>query len=157
MILLIIFLVLLAVSIYNGCKRGMVKALISFISMIVFGLVIVLGLNLFNSYVNHSFFKVVLFLLALILLIGAHIFIKTVLFPAKIVAKLPVINSVNKLCGIIFGALEAVVILWTVYAVIVLLGIDAMWGQWIVEQTASNSVMTWLYNNNYILNLVVNR
>ncbi|MCR5256264.1 MAG: CvpA family protein [Acetatifactor sp.] len=156
-LLLIVFLAFTAYCVYNGYKRGMVKALVSFIGMIVLGIVIVLGIGLFNSYVTHDFFRIILLLIVLIILVLAHLFIKMVLFPAKLLTHLPVAHGVNKVMGVVFGILEALVILWLIYAVIVLLGVDAAWGQWIISSTKENVVLNWLYERNYLLEWFVNR
>ena len=156
-LLLIIFLAFAAYCICTGSKRGMVKSLVSFIGMIVLGIVVVLGINLFNSYVTHDFFRIILLLIVLIIIVLAHIFIKMVLFPAKLLTHLPVAHGLNKVLGVVFGILEALVVLWMLYAVIVLLGIDAMWGQWIITSTKESPVLNWLYERNYLIEWFVNR
>lgn len=148
-LLAIIVLLFLIWKIVEGYKRGMVKEIISFISLIVLCVVVVLiGAGL-QSYLEKEFVGVAAAVLLLAVLGIAHHLLGVVFFSAKIIVKLPIVNWVDKLLGMVAGALETVLILWTIYAFIMSFGLG-MVGQQILAYTQDNAVLSWLYRYNYL-------
>lgn len=117
-LLLLILLVLLICNIVGGYQRGMVRSIISLISLVLLCVVaglITVGLQ---SYNKGEIINVVIAVLLLCLLGIAHHLLSAVFFSAKMISKLPVVHSLDKLLGIVVGVLETVFVLWTVYAFI---------------------------------------
>lgn len=133
----------------DGCKKGMVKEIISFVSLIVLCIVGALIAGGVNNYFDGKYFNVavMVFLLALVGII--HHLLGLAFFTAKLVAKLPVIHSVDKLLGIVFGVLEVVLILWTVYTLIMMMDMGAI-GQVVLSYTESSKILAWFYQHNYL-------
>ena len=72
---------------------------------------------------------------------------------AKILTDLPVIKQVDKLGGLAYGAIEGIVIVYAVLAVISLTSV--IWANnAVVTAIAKSSLGEMLYNNNIILNLL---
>ena len=65
------------------------------------------------------------------------------------VSKLPIVSFANKLCGVVIGALETVLILWTLYTLLVTVDTGAI-GQQILVWVQENSILTFLYEYNYL-------
>ena len=63
------------------------------------------------------------------------------------------IHWVDKVLGIVTGALETVLLLWTVYVFIMLWGLGPV-GQQILQYTQENAILSWLYQNNYLAQLL---
>lgn len=148
-LMLIIVVIAVVCKIVDGCKKGMTKELISFVSLIVLCIVGALIAGGVNNYFDGKYFNVavMVFLLALVGIV--HHLLGLVFFPAKLVAKLPVISFVDKLLGIVFGALEVVLILWTVYTMVMMMDMGAI-GQVILSYTADSKILTWFYRHNYL-------
>lgn len=148
-LMLIIVVIAAICKIVDGCKKGMTKELISFVSLIVLCIVGALIAGGVNNYFDGKYFNVavMVFLLALVGIV--HHLLGLVFFPAKLVAKLPVISFVDKLLGIVFGALEVVLILWTVYTMVMMMDMGAI-GQVILSYTADSKILTWFYRHNYL-------
>ena len=84
----------------------------------------------------------------LVVVVGiVHHLLGIVFFSAKMVSKLPVISWVDKLLGMVAGVLEVVVILWMLYLLIVKAGLGGF-GQKVLEYTAENPVLSWIYEYN---------
>lgn len=66
-----------------------------------------------------------------------------------IIAKLPVLNSVNHLGGILAGAAEGVIIVWILFFIITLCQ-NSEWGQNLLMDIHQNSFLKMLYENNAI-------
>lgn len=89
---------------------------------------------------------IVIFLAVRVILVIISLF-------AKILTDLPVIKQVDKLGGLAYGAIEGIVIVYAVLAVISLTSV--IWANnAVVTAIAKSSVGEMLYNNNIILNLL---
>ena len=136
-LLLVIMAVVLICMVMDGYKKGMVKSLISLISLLIT--------------------CVVLFLIGTILLLAAiglvHHLLNIVFFSAKMIVKLPIVHSLDKLLGIVVGMLETVLIVWTIYAFNIFRDLGTL-GQVIVDYTRDSRILTCLYENNYLAYLV---
>lgn len=148
-ILLIVFLLVMAYASTEGYKRGMVKAIISFISLIITCIVVVLLGNALKSYYDGEIFNVVVMVLLLCVVGIVRHLLGVVFFSAKALSKLPIVNWLNKLLGIIFGVLETVFILWTIYTFIMMLDMGVV-GQILLDYTEDSRILSWLYQHNYL-------
>ncbi len=148
----ILFLAAAAAAVFkmiDGYKKGMVKEIISLISMIVLSVVAALAAYGVSSYHDGKVFNVIVVGVLLILLIMAHHMLGLVFFSAKLIARLPVVHFVNKLFGLVFGVFEIVLLLWTVYAFVMMMDMGAI-GQLILSYTEDSPVLLWIYRNNYL-------
>lgn len=148
-ILAIIVLILLLWKITQGYKRGMVKEIISFVSLIVLCIVAALIVNGMQSYMEKQYVGVVIAILLLCVVGIGHHLLGVVFFSAKLISKLPVIHWADKLLGMVAGILETVLILWTVYLFVMKSGLG-MLGQQILVYTQENPILTWLYRYNFL-------
>ncbi len=148
-IMAIIVLIVLIWKISQGYKRGMVKEVISFVSLIVLCAVAALVVKGLQSYMEKKIIGVVIAVLLVCVVGIVHHLLGIVFFSAKMVSKLPVISWVDKLLGMVAGVLETVVILWMLYLIIMKAGLG-MFGQQILEYTAENPVLSWIYEYNLL-------
>ena len=154
-LMLLIVLVVTVYKIVEGYKKGMVKEIISFVSLLVMCVVVVLiGAGL-HSYMEKRILGIVIAVLLLTLVGIAHHLLKVVFFSAKVIAKLPIIHTGDKLLGVIAGVLEVIVILWTIYTFIMYFGMG-MIGNMILEYTNQSKVLTLIYEYNLLAPLVGN-
>lgn len=152
-ILLIIFLIVALCNASEGYKKGMVKAVISFVSLVVTCIVVVLLGNALKSYYDGEIFNVVIMVLLLCVVGLVRHLLGVVFFSAKVLSKLPIVSWLNKLLGIVFGIFETILILWTIYTFIMILDLG-MVGQIILDNTEESSVLSWLYQHNYLAYLI---
>lgn len=148
-ILLIIVAVLLLFNVVDGYKKGMVKSIISFVSLIILCVVTALIGNGLQSYFDGEVLNVVIMVLLLCVLGIVHHLLGIVFFSAKLISKLPIVHSLDKVLGIVVGILETVLIIWTIYTFAMMMDLG-MIGTQIVEYTRENSTLTWFYEHNYL-------
>ncbi len=148
-LLLIGLIVLAIINMISGYKKGMVRAVISLVSMVVLCVVAVLLAHGISSYNDGNVFHVVLTIILLTVLGVIHHLLGVVFFSAKLVSKLPVIHFLDKLLGIVFGFLETILILWTVYTFVMMMDLGVI-EDMIVSWTEKNAALTWLYQRNYL-------
>lgn len=148
-ILLIVAGILLLCNIVDCYKKGMVRSIISFISLIVLCIVVALVGNGLKSYFDGEILNVVIMVLLLCVVGIVHHLLGVVFFPAKVITKLPIVKSLDKLLGVLVGVLETILILWTVYTFIIVLNMG-MIGQLLLEYTQESPILLWFYENNYL-------
>ena len=137
------------INMIRGYKKGMVKAIISLVSLIILCVVATLLAYGIGSYHQGNFFHMMLVVFLLTILGIVHHLLDVVFFSAKMVAKLPVIHFADKLLGIVFGALETVLVLWTVYTFVMMMNLG-MVEKYILASTKQSAFLTWLYQHNYL-------
>lgn len=148
-LLAVIVILLLIVKILEGYKRGAVREIISFVSLIVLCAVAGLIGKGLESYFEKEYVGVAVAVLLLCVLGIAHHLLGLVFFSAKLITSLPIVHWLDKILGMAVGALEVVLILWTIYTFIMYLGLG-MVGHQILAYTEENSVLLWLYQHNYL-------
>lgn len=148
-ILLIAVIILAIINVVRGYKKGMVKAIISLVSLMFLCVVAILLAHGISSYNSGKVFHVILVVVLLTVLALVHHLLGVVFFSAKLVTKLPVVHSVDKLLGILFGLIETVLILWTVYTFTMMMDLGVI-EDMIITGASENAVLTWLYQHNYL-------
>ncbi|WP_407421283.1 hypothetical protein, partial [Methanobrevibacter sp.] len=76
-----------------------------------------------------------------------------IFFSAKLITKLPIVHSADKLLGMVVGALEVVLILWTVYTFIMYFEMGTI-GNLILEYSRDSKILTWMYEHNMLATIV---
>ena len=148
-IVLIAVLAAALIKMVDGYRKGIVKEVISLVSLIVLSVVAALIAYGVTSYHDGRRFNVIEIVSLLIMLLTAHHLLGLVFFSAKLAAKLPVVHLVDKLLGILFGVFEVVLVLWTIYAFMMMMDIGAI-GQTILSCTEKSRLLTWIYAHNYL-------
>lgn len=114
-IVLVVAGILLLIKVMYGYSRGMVKELISLVTLALMCVVVVILMALLH-FVEASETAGIIIVVILLLLLGiAHHFLRLIFFSAKMVTKLPVISLGDKLLGMVVGAVETLFLVWTVY------------------------------------------
>ncbi len=148
-ILLIAAALFMICKIVDGYKKGMVKEIISLVSLLVVCAVVTLILRGLDSYWDKDYLNVVIAVVLLIVIGIVHHILGVVFFSAKVISKLPVVSWLNKLLGMVFGILETVLILWTIYTFIMFMDLGVI-GQQILVYTQESPILTWIYEHNYL-------
>lgn len=154
-IMLIVVALCALFKIADGYKKGMVKEIISLVTLIIIGVMIVLISSGLHSYMEKEVVGVIIAVVLLALLGIVHHLLSVVFFSAKMISKLPVIHWANKLLGAAFGVLEVVLTLQIVYVFIMYFSLG-MIGQQILEYTRESVVLTTIYQYNVVAKLVEN-
>lgn len=148
--LLIVVAVLLLWRIAEGVHRGMVKEIISFISLIILCLAVGLLGTALSKYFEKDIAGVIVTVILLLILCIAHRLLSLVFFSAKLIAKLPVIRTADKLMGAVIGVLETVLLLWMVYSLTITFGLSTWWGDAIRTCAAESPILRFFYKYNYL-------
>lgn len=151
---LLVAVVILAVyKVADGYKKGMVKEIISLVSMAVLCAVAALIAGGISNYNSGKIFNVIVTVVLLLLVVIAHQLLKVVFFSAKLLSKLPVVHFVNKLLGVVFGVFEVILLLWMVYTLVMMMDLGVI-EEIILSYTRESSLLVWLYEQNYLAYLI---
>ena len=98
--------------------------------------------------------KVVEIISLLIVLIFTRIALGVLNFVLGIASKLPLLGPVDKLLGLICGGAKGLIFAWIILTIVSALALTGVNTEW-VGYIAESEILTWLQNNNLILNLDV--
>lgn len=73
-----------------------------------------------------------------------------------VLSKLPVLHQINTVAGILFGALEGLVILWIVFIVITMLG-STGFGQTCMTMISESKILSFLYDSNILSKILLGK
>ena len=103
--------------------------------------------------IDHTTITIVNIGSGIVIFLAVRVILVIISLFAKILTDLPVIKQVDKLGGLAYGAIEGIVIVYAVLAVISLTSV--IWANnAVVTAIANSSLGEMLYNNNIILNLL---
>ncbi len=154
-IMLIVAVIYALFKIADGYKKGIVKEIISLVTLGIMGIMTVLISKGLHSYMKKEVVGVIIAVVLMALLGTVHHLLNVVFFSAKMISKLPVIHWINKVFGAVFGVLEVILILQLIYVFIMYFGLG-MIGQQILEYTRESIVLTKIYQYNVVARLVEN-
>lgn len=148
-IMLVAVVIVAVIKVADGYKKGVVKEVVSLVSMVALCLVAALIAYGVNGYHDGKVFNVAVAVILFILVMTVHHLLGLVLFPAKLFSKLPVVHTVDKLLGVVFGFFEIILILWTIYTFLMMMDMGAI-GQAVLKYTEESAVLKWIYQHNYL-------
>jgi len=154
-IVLLATIVLVIIKILDGYKKGMVKEIISFVSL-TFTCVVVVIVGAGLHFVKSSQIAGVFVTILLLAVLGiVHHFLRLIFFSANLISKLPVISFGNKILGMMVGALEVILLLWTVYTFAMYYDLGAI-GDIIIEGSKDSIILSKVYSFNLLAPIVEN-
>lgn len=101
-------------------------------------------------YLSRMILRAIVFFVLLMVLILIFTIIAKML---SIAAHLPLINSINRIGGVLFGAGEALLIVWILFVVIAILANTSI-GVEFYKQIEESQFLTKLYDSNLLMSLV---
>lgn len=115
-----------------------------------------LGISEFSEYVSNYLTCLILNGISLIVLfLIIYIILRIVGCMLDMMSRIPIIHGLNKIGGFIFGLLNGAVYLWLA-CIIVTIFSTTQWGQYIFTQINDSVILSYIYNNNYLLGLLAN-
>lgn len=153
-LLVVIFIVLMIWRAYRGFKSGFAKEISGvvslFMALVVLSVVFLLVAGIWEKNIRTTVASVVMLLIVSFLCWLLNMVMKSI----ETLAKLPLISLVNRLLGIVAGALEIMIVFWIMYVIIE--GVPTgRFGEQIMTWTKQSTLLVNIYNKNYIANWIV--
>ena len=149
----ILTVVLLICFCYRAVKEGFVAELFGFVSAIIAAVAILLLALIVHGVFDSERIEVFVAIILILLLLIIHRMVVLLFEPLKLVVKLPVLKVVDSIAGIAVAILETILIVWAIYCVVIIVGVDPVLDG-IKRCTAVTPVMKVLYDYNYLYALV---
>lgn len=72
----------------------------------------------------------------------------------NIISKLPILNQINKLAGLLVGGLQGLVVVWIIFTIVTMFSGTEL-GSTAFKQIESSSILSFLYDKNILTNVVL--
>lgn len=148
-LLLIILGVVLIWRVVEGFKIGMVREIISFVSLIVMSVSVLLLAVALGSYMDKDIISMIVAIILFLVLCILHRLVGIVFFSAKAISKLPVVRGINRVLGGVVGIFETIVIAWVIFSLVMVFRMGVL-GDHIMLYIKESSILSFLYENNYL-------
>lgn len=73
----------------------------------------------------------------------------------NIISKLPILNQLNKMAGLLVGGLQGVIIVWILFVLLTVFSGTEL-GKSAIGQINDSTILSFIYNKNFLLNTVMN-
>ena len=151
----IVDIAVLIIIMARSLKRGFVKELFEFISAILASVAVLIIAFAVREAFDKDKIKLIL-AIVLIVLLGVIYKILGLFFTSlKLIAKLPVVNVLDRLAGVVMALFEVIVFIWAIYCLIIIVD-GGEFGRWVMTCVRANPIMRSLYEYNYMYNIVAN-
>lgn len=152
-ILWIIVVVSLVIGAITGFKRGLVEGLMRLVTSLLGIVVLVILAKGIGNFLQGSYINVLMALILLAVLRIFHRVGKLILDSCKLVSKLPVIHSLDKLAGMVLGIIEVLVFIWLVFLFV---GVMNPFGLYdlVMTQVKESILLSILYKTNGLILLL---
>lgn len=74
-------------------------------------------------------------------------------FALNIISKLPLINQINKLAGLMAGLLHGLIVVWLFFILLTVFG-SSEWGHKALEMIGDDQILSLIYNNNILIDFI---
>jgi len=148
-ILLIVLALILIWRVGAAMKKGIVRETLGLITVIFIALVVGLVSMIFGAYHEKNYIGIVFMLVGIAALSVLFSVIKIVFFPAKVLTKLPVISSMDKLLGFVMGFAEVLIGYWALCYAMMHITLGPL-NEQILMMIAESRILTFLYEYNVL-------
>lgn len=115
-----------------------------------------LSIHNFKEYISSYLAAVIINALSFIIVfIVINIILLVLSSILGIISKLPILNGLNKTAGILVGLLQGLIVIW-VLCIVLTASLGTKSGQYIYELVNQSKLLSSIYNNNILLNVVTN-
>lgn len=147
-------LIVLAVNLYYGVRRGFVRMVLPLLTNIATLVLLSCTRKLWGEILTKWVFAdlslVAARIVVLVLLyVAAAAAVRLFIISLNIMTKLPILHFFNRLLGIAAGVVSGILCIWVFFAVIYICR-DMQFGAWALLQIQESPVLLFLYENNLI-------
>lgn len=148
-ILLIALAVILIWRVAAAMKKGIVRETLALITVVFVALVVGLVSMIFGAYHEKNYIGIIIMIIAVAALSVIYSIVKIVFFPAKVITKLPVISSMDKLLGVIIGVAETLIGFWALCYALMYIDFGPL-NEQALMMIGESRILTFLYQYNVL-------
>ncbi len=152
-IVLIIVALIYIWRIFQGSRNGLIDEVGALSDIIIVSFAVVAGIVVIESILGKNLIGFLVAGIILLVILLARKLFRLIFCSLGLIAKLPLLNGLNKLLGTIAGIAEATAVVWVGFAVISCLRIPIN-GEPLVSLITTNRFLDFLYRHNMLYNLI---
>ena len=150
---LIVVVVLLAGGFVKGFRKGFVDELNTVVCLLFSLLAIAMFIVAVRGYMEHETARTTLGAVCLVVAVLVYKIVDFILSSLKLVSSIPVVKGVNKLCGGVLGAAEAVVLIWIAHIALIAFVVGSV-QEMIVADLQKSPYVLMLLDHNILATLI---
>lgn len=104
-----------------------------------------------GRYLSYGILNGICFLISFVI---ATVIMQMILYAVDILTALPVIGTLNRIGGVCLGCAQGILWVW-VFLLIITILYDTQVGNYLQGQIQADPVLTWFYNNNILMKIVL--
>ena len=139
--------------IFQGSRNGLIDEAGALADIVIVSFAVVAGIVVIESALGKNLIGFLVSGIILLVILLARKLIRFIFCSLGMIAKLPLLNGLNKFLGMIAGIAEATVVIWVAFAVISCLKIPVK-GRLITELIQENIFLNFLYQKNLLYNFI---
>lgn len=139
--------------IFNGSRGGLIDEVGALADTVIVSAMVVSGIVVIESVLGKNLIGFLVSGIILLVILIARKLIRMVFCSLGLIAKLPLLNWLNKFLGTLAGVIEATVVIWVGFAVISCLNIPIK-GQPLITLITANRFLDFLYRHNMLYNFI---
>lgn len=139
--------------IFVGSRRGLIDEVGRLADIVIISLAVIAGIVLAESILGKNLISSLVSGILLLIILIARKLLRFIFCSLGLIAKLPLLNGLNKFLGGLAGIAEATVVIWVAFAVISLLNIP-VGGERLVNLVIANRFLNFLYQNNMLYRFI---
>lgn len=148
-VIFILAVIILLSGFIKGCKAGFAAEVISLISLFVSVAALIVLIRSLREYISKDMVSVAIGIISLIVIVLVYKIVSFILEALKLLSKIPIIKWGDALVGGAVGIVEGIVVIWILFTVIILFRFGSV-NAYVMEAVAENTVLTFLFRNNYV-------
>lgn len=152
-IVLIIVALIYIWRIFMGSRNGLIDEVGALADIVIVSFAVVAGIVVIESILGKNLIGFLVSGIILLVILIARKLLRFVFCSLGLIAKLPVLNGLNRFLGTLAGMTEATVIVWVGFAIISCLRIPVN-GQPLAELITANKFLDFLYQHNLLYNFI---
>lgn len=139
--------------IFNGSRNGLIDEVGALADTVIVSAMVVSGIVVIESALGKNLIGFLVSGIILLVILIARKLIRVVFCSLGLIAKLPLLNWLNKFLGTLAGVVEATVVIWVGFAVISCLNIPIN-GKPLIALINANRFLDFLYRHNLLYNFI---
>lgn len=139
--------------IFNGSRNGLIDEVGALADTVIVSAMVVSGIVVIESVLGKNLIGFLVAGIILLVILITRKLIRMVFCSLGLIAKLPLLNWLNKFLGTLAGVIEATVVIWVGFAVISCLNIPIN-GEPLVTLITANRFLDFLYRHNMLYNFI---
>lgn len=139
--------------IFSGSRNGLIDEVGALADIVIVSFAVVAGIVVVESILGKNLIGFLVSGIILLVILLARKLIRLIFCSLGLIARLPLLNGLNRFLGTLAGIIEATAVIWVGFAIVSCLKIPVN-GHLLVELITANRFLDFLYRHNMLYNFI---